>query len=77
MGIRIFNRHRSISITVHVRVRMYHYRDVPYIPYLPTTVATTLFSYLDMILISAENRNQFEIWQDPIMICICSGPWKF
>ena len=44
MGIRILNRHRGISITVHVRARMYHYRDVSYIPYLPTTVATTLFS---------------------------------
>ena len=38
------NRHHGISITIHVRARMYHYRDVPYIPYLPTTVATTLFS---------------------------------
>ena len=44
MGIPILNRHRGISITLHVRARMYHYRDVPYIPYLPTTVATTLFS---------------------------------
>ena len=30
-----------ISITMHVRVRMHHYRDVPYIPYL---VSYTLFS---------------------------------
>ena len=36
--------HRSIFITVHVRARMYHYTDVTYIPYLPITVATTLFS---------------------------------
>ena len=45
MGIRMcLNRLHGISITMHVRTRMYHYRDVPYIPYLPTTVATTIFS---------------------------------
>ena len=45
MGIRMYlNRHRGIPITVHVRARMYHYIDVPYIPYLPITDATTLFS---------------------------------
>ena len=38
------NRHHGISITMHVRACVYHYRDVPYIPYLSTTVATTLFS---------------------------------
>ena len=38
--------HRGISITVHVRARMYRYTDVPYIPHLPTTVTTTLFNFL-------------------------------
>ena len=28
----------------HNRARMYHYIDVSYIPYLPTTVGTTLYS---------------------------------
>ena len=40
----VSHRHRGISITLHVHARMYHHRDVPYILYLPTTVATTLFS---------------------------------
>ena len=39
------NRHRGISIIVQVRTRMYHNIDVPYIPYLPTTVATTHFLF--------------------------------
>ena len=51
MGIPILNRHRGISITLHERARMYHYRDVPYIPYLPTTSATAT----DQILISVRN----------------------
>ena len=28
--------HRGISITMYVRPRMFHYIDVPYIPYLPS-----------------------------------------
>ena len=38
------NRHRGISIIVHVRAHMYRYFDVSYIPYLPTTVAFVLYS---------------------------------
>ena len=59
------NRHRGISITVHVRACMYHYIDVPYIPYLPTTVATALFCIFRADLDFCRNQESARIMAGP------------